>query len=137
MAIINRMGIHKNDFVNESRVLVATMKIDATVNSGDVFQVGVIPAGSVIKSVNTVVKTVINGSSPTVDVGTTANGALYNNDLDASATGLTVSAAADSYNAGDVIVTVTPTVSGATTGTVLVYVEYLTDIFTGTYATEQ
>jgi len=137
MATIDRTGLNRNDFVRESRVLMATMEIDATVTSGDVFQVGVIPAGSVIKSVNTVVKTAVDGTTPTLDVGTTATGDLYEDALDVSTTGLDVSATADAYNAGDVVLTVTPTLSGATTGTVLVYVEYLSDIFTGTYATEQ
>jgi len=137
MATIDKLGLQGNDRVRESRVMMGTFKVDADSVSGDVFQVGVIPAGSVVKSVNTVVQTAINGTTPTIDVGITGAEAKYSDDIDATATGLTVSATADAYYSGDTVITVTPTLSGATTGTVLVYVEYLSSIFTGTYATEQ
>ncbi len=140
MTTVNLIGLRGNDRRRESVLGIGQLDFNIPQNelvSGDVYQVAVVPAGAIVKSVNIVVDTAFNGTTPTIDVGVTGSGAAYTDDLDLTATGLTVSATADALYAEGTIITITPTFTDTTTGKVRVYVEYLTTAFTGAYATEQ
>lgn len=137
MATIDTIGLNRNDYVRESRVLIGTLEITPETTSGDVYLVGSIPAGSIVTDVHTVVDVAFDGTTPTIDVGVTGNAAYYANDLDVTSTGMTTSAASDAYYVNGTVLSITPTISGATKGKVRVYVTYSSTIFTGAYSTEQ
>lgn len=104
-----------------------------TVASGETYKVGVIPANAVITAVKIVVTTGFDGTTPTIDVGTSVGGAELGNDVAVSAAGVT-DGTADIYTTTEVGVYVTPTLSGATKGNLKVVVEFVeTEAYTAMF----
>jgi len=127
------VDIKTNSRNNETRLstvavgtLTYTQPKGANITSGETYQVGTIPAGSVVTGVRILVDKAYDGTTPTADVGIVGNPTLYADDLDLSVVGVTAGdAGTNVYYAENTDIVVTPTLAGATKGSVKVLVEYI------------
>lgn len=146
MAVIDYRTALRNNEYRRSKASVGTLNAvlpfnDGSLVSADNYQIGIVPAGALVKTVTTIVREAFNaGTSITADVGITGDLDKYHDALDISSTGVT--AATTGLNevfTSETALTVTPTIVGSvpTTGCVQVVVEYiLTDERDGSFAGE-
>ena len=106
--------------------LTYTQPKSGVIKSGETYQIGTIPAGSVVTGVRILVDKAYNGTSPTADIGIVGSTTLYANDLDLDTVGVTAGVAGTNvYYSENTDIVITPTIAGANTGSVKVLVEYL------------
>ncbi len=128
----------RNNEVRVQNVVVGTVTYkqpkSATLVSGETYACGTIPAGALVKSVDIVVNEAFDGTDPTFDIGITGSAVLYADDLAVTA-GVTAGAAGDGvYYTENTDILVTPTLDGATKGSLKVVVSVIMpDTRTGSY----
>jgi hypothetical protein len=122
----------RNNETRNSKASVATLAFNlpkgAVVTTGTVYEVGIIPAGALVTSINAVTVTAFDSATSAVaNVGIGASATAIKSALPLKATaGTVVVGTGTGYYAASELVTMTPTIVGATTvGETRIVVEYI------------